>query len=475
MLRPAILLALAAAIPLAYAQGGDGPEWEPYSPVTGSVLAAIHFDEVTYVNASSDFYFRADSAETWEEIPIFPVCGFCRGEHYAIGPDAAGSTRLYTGRPNGGAVYRLTAAPVEAEELIADGGDVVAPLRPDLLVVGGRNGFEDSFPGDADARSYGVAVSRDGGQTWRGADMKPPGTDSFGFGVSFAVLGPESAAPDRLLGGAFNGLTYSDDYGQTWRPADPWYVPFRFIAEALVYDSTGGPAGSGAEAGTAYAALSDAAEGGFRVLASHDGAAWEERAWIYAGESGTPRALLALPNGRLVVGTFFNDAAPGAEGEVLTSTDGGRTWAPYGTGYPEGEGSDVREKGLTRGSDGRLYVATGRRGAWRTAEPVTPPIPIAAEEAPAGDGETGDALGTPTPNPTMDGVTVPLALARAARVEVEVLDLLGRRVGVLHRGVLAAGHHALTFDAANVPPGLYLVRARIGAERLPTQRFTVAR
>ena len=303
--------------------------------------------------------------------------------------------------------------------------------------------------------------------------MNPPEVDSFGDAFSFVVLGERSLAPDRLLAGVRNGLAYSDDYGASWERPAVWFVPFRFVGQAMAYDSTGGPAGSGAEPGTAYAAVRDAVGGGFHVLASRDGVAWEERAWLRQGLVGNAQALLVLPGGRLVVGIFY--AETDFSGGVLTSTDGGRTWAAYGAGYPEGPGSDIRKSGLTRGSDGRLYVATGRRGAWRTVEPVAPPIPIAAEEAPAGAGETGDALGAPVPNPATGVVTVPLALARAARVEVEVLDLLGRRVGVLHRGVLAAGHHALTFDAANVPPGLYLVRARIGAERLPTQRFTVAR
>ena len=475
MLRSAAL-ALAAVIPLAHAQGGDEPAWEPYSPVTGTVDAAIHFDGVTYVNVSTDFYFRADTAAAWTEYDSFPVpCPFCRADRYAIGPDPTGANRLYAGRQNGGAVYGVPAPPLEAEEMIADGGDVVAPLRADLLVVGGRNGFEDSFPGDPAAGSYGVAVSRDGGQSWHGSTVNPPEVDSFGDAVSFAVLGAESQAPGRLLAGVYNGLAYSDDYGHTWEQVGAWFVPFRLVGEAMAYDSTGGPAGSGAGAGTAYAAVTDAAEGGFHVLASRDGATWEERAHVREGESSRSRALLALPGGRLVAAVFFNDAEPGFLGEVLTSTDGGRTWAAYGTGYPEGPGSDPRTGGLTRGSDGRLYAATGQRGVWRTAAPVTPPIPIAAEEPSADAGETGDALGLPTPNPATGGVTVPLALARAARVEVEVLDLLGRRVGVLHRGVLAAGRHELAFDGAGVPPGLYVVRAQVGDQVLPVRRFTVVR
>ena len=50
-----------------------------------------------------------------------------------------------------------------------------------------------------------------------------------------------------------------------------------------------------------------------------------------------------------------------------------------------------------------------------------------------------------------------------------MFDVLGRRVAVLHAGVLAAGAHA--FETASLPPGVYVVRAQSASETA-TQKVT---
>jgi flagellar hook assembly protein FlgD len=62
---------------------------------------------------------------------------------------------------------------------------------------------------------------------------------------------------------------------------------------------------------------------------------------------------------------------------------------------------------------------------------------------------------------------------------VEAYDALGRRVAVLHDGLLAAGDHELRWtgrdeSGAVLPSGVYLVRARQG-EHTATRRLTVTR
>ncbi|MEM9997566.1 MAG: T9SS type A sorting domain-containing protein, partial [Bacteroidota bacterium] len=78
------------------------------------------------------------------------------------------------------------------------------------------------------------------------------------------------------------------------------------------------------------------------------------------------------------------------------------------------------------------------------------------------------------PNPTATAATVEIALPEAAEVKAGVFDLLGRRVAVLHDGTLAAGAHALRFDAARLPSGLYVVHATTPEATL-TQRLTLVR
>lgn len=76
------------------------------------------------------------------------------------------------------------------------------------------------------------------------------------------------------------------------------------------------------------------------------------------------------------------------------------------------------------------------------------------------------------PNPAREGAAITLTLDAARAVTVEVLDVLGRRVALLHDGPLAAGRHALTLGA--VAPGVYVVRVT-GEGVRATHPLTVAR
>ncbi len=67
---------------------------------------------------------------------------------------------------------------------------------------------------------------------------------------------------------------------------------------------------------------------------------------------------------------------------------------------------------------------------------------------------------TAYPNPFGTRTTVELTAPTAQPVEVAVFDVLGRRVAELYTGLLAAGEtRRLTFDAAGLPGGSYVVRA----------------
>lgn len=77
----------------------------------------------------------------------------------------------------------------------------------------------------------------------------------------------------------------------------------------------------------------------------------------------------------------------------------------------------------------------------------------------------GLTMSAPRPNPATARTWFDLTLPAAARARVEVLDLTGRLLAVLHDGELAAGTHVLHWDGRDrgrhlVPPGVYLVRAR---------------
>jgi len=68
-----------------------------------------------------------------------------------------------------------------------------------------------------------------------------------------------------------------------------------------------------------------------------------------------------------------------------------------------------------------------------------------------------------SPNPLRERARITLTLADAVPdADVTVLDITGRVRATLHRGPLAAGRHELAWDT-RAAPGIYLVRARLGA------------
>jgi hypothetical protein len=72
------------------------------------------------------------------------------------------------------------------------------------------------------------------------------------------------------------------------------------------------------------------------------------------------------------------------------------------------------------------------------------------------------------PNPFNPTTTIAFDLPLSDQVRLAIYDLLGREVAMLVDGKLPAGEHAVIFDAATLPSGLYIYR-------LTTADFTQSR
>jgi len=84
-------------------------------------------------------------------------------------------------------------------------------------------------------------------------------------------------------------------------------------------------------------------------------------------------------------------------------------------------------------------------------------------------------LSTASPNPFTSQTRLTLTVDRATSLSVAVHDALGRRVATLHDGSLQAGTYTLRVDAADLPPGLYLVRATNGQGQTATRSVSLVR
>jgi hypothetical protein len=68
------------------------------------------------------------------------------------------------------------------------------------------------------------------------------------------------------------------------------------------------------------------------------------------------------------------------------------------------------------------------------------------------------ALSQNYPNPFNPSTTITFETARAGPVSLDILNLLGQRVAMLVSGPIAAGRHAVVWDASDHPSGVYFFR-----------------
>lgn len=80
----------------------------------------------------------------------------------------------------------------------------------------------------------------------------------------------------------------------------------------------------------------------------------------------------------------------------------------------------------------------------------------------AGEAIAEFALGRPLPNPSSGATRIEYALPRAAKIDIGVFDMQGRRVATLASGLMSAGRSSTTWNGrvgdGSAPAGIYFVR-----------------
>jgi hypothetical protein len=175
------------------------------------------------------------------------------------------------------------------------------------------------------------------------------------------------------------------------------------------------------------------------------------------------------PIGAVLGGVYAVFELPGAAAFEGIGTGGGP-----GFGYCDGAAGVAGWMSC----DGQQWVRLHRR-AGLAVRPLL--VPLAPGMLVKSLGEAGAAGGgdlpvarpylDADPNPFNPRVSVALGLPRAARVELAVYDVRGRRVARLVDGMLAAGRHEVSWTGDDdrgraVASGVYMVRLRLGGEEL---------
>ena len=125
-------------------------------------------------------------------------------------------------------------------------------------------------------------------------------------------------------------------------------------------------------------------------------------------------------------------------------------------------------------ADGTVIVGSalnpqGDLEGWRA---VLPPWPVAnAPETP----RPPELSVSVFPNPARERATVRVTLPAAGHARIDVLDVLGRVVAVLHEGSLAAGARSFSLSTERLPAGVYVVRADLGKAGAASRTMTVLR
>jgi hypothetical protein len=76
------------------------------------------------------------------------------------------------------------------------------------------------------------------------------------------------------------------------------------------------------------------------------------------------------------------------------------------------------------------------------------------------------------PNPFNPATTISVQLPEAASARIEIYDLTGRRVGLLHEGWLSAGTHEFNWSGARLSSGIYLIQV-VTPTALVSHRLTL--
>lgn len=112
-----------------------------------------------------------------------------------------------------------------------------------------------------------------------------------------------------------------------------------------------------------------------------------------------------------------------------------------------------------------------RAADWAVADAAPWSVVDATLAAPA---RISDDAVAAYPNPFARSTEIAFTLAAASEVSLVVYDVRGRAVATLADGTMEAGRHAVTFDAAGLPSGVYVYRLVAGTE-VQTGRVTLVR
>jgi photosystem II stability/assembly factor-like uncharacterized protein len=136
---------------------------------------------------------------------------------------------------------------------------------------------------------------------------------------------------------------------------------------------------------------------------------------------------------------------------ILLSTDNGTNWAHVMDTKPNSAVLAIDFCGTD------VFVSLGHQGVWR--RPLSEIVGVSKE---VNNLPTAYSVSQNYPNPFNPSTTINYSLAREEKVKLFVFNTLGQIVKVLENGYKNAGNYTVTFNATDLPSGIYFYRLEAG-------------
>ncbi len=310
---------------------------------------------------------------------------------------------------------------------------------------------------------YGICHSTDHGVSWNAANLGLPGLEissiTMNDTIVFAALGSD-------------GLVKSTDRGTTWIPVNVGlsfsYIWLVRIIEGNIFAATSGNGvirstdggsnwtaignglpkltiyGLAGEGNYLYVGMYDRVDPGSGVYRStNSGATWSQ---LNSGLTSTMVLALCLNGTNVFAGTEY--------GGIFILANHGDQWV-------EINNQDLIHRSVRSicSNTSDLFVGLTGGGVWkrRLSEVVTT-ANITLQYAPR-----NIRLNQNYPNPFNPSTQIRYTLPRDIHVSLKVYNVLGKEVETLLNGVIPAGTHVVTWNATNVPSGVYFYRLQAGS------------
>ena len=323
------------------------------------------------------------------------------------------------------------------------------------LAVSGTNIFAGTL-------NNGVFRSTNNGANWTQAGLTSTCINAF------AVSGT------NLFAGTFNGVFLSTDNGTSWTAASNGVTGYiyafavsgtnLFTAAGGVFLSTdNGTSWTGVNTGLTNTDVRSLGASGTNLFAgvagggafrsTNNGTSWTE------ANQGLPRHPF-IPTEYAFINCFVwsgQNLFAGLDGGVYLSTDNGTNWTNASNGLPNNNLISVPSL-VVLGTN--LFATTSgfplEVGVWQ--RPLSDMVTSVPAEGESGSMPSQFVLDQNYPNPFNPSTKITYTLPERGNVSLKVFDLLGGEVAQLVNGEIEAGSYDISFNAANLPSGIYFYR-----------------